>query len=565
MVPPMVSKPKLSGTDVKKHRMTELRSSNSFADLFGNPMTLPAKVSPENKRALTDKIVSSKSFPDKSEKLEKPPKLKHSLHKERKKDKCAEDRNDKKDRALTKEKDRVKEKLKRPQSPADKEEFPYAASKKSSLPSPTKKQPVPSLPLAIQRPPSPKPKEKDHKKASTEKEKDRVKENFKVPNEDRKFDRKKKKHKEDKSKERKEKDKETDHDKNKDSTKKSEKKIVKPEKHEKTDKHKNSEYKSPKDDRKSPKYAKERDKVKIEKSDRNETVDKAKDSRPDKEKQKHKHKRKDKKDRADEPPEKEKQEKQKVSEKKNAYTTSPPVNPLSTLLAEMPERDSSDSTHSVDDDSVSLVKSCLTPKEESEIVTNPVLSSDSSKPLSPRTTADIKNEGDEKSRKDKSKVSRAEERECRKRKRKLDSEQDELTVKRDRGHSISPSIEPVSSSQSPISIDVDSCYTLKETASSHIGIHNITENEQVAPDSTNSAFIEPEAEGGLVFSEDYVSQLKELQQKIMTLQDNQELQRVVQVIAETGQYEVTRKTFDFDLCALDRATVQRLQQFFSAS
>ena len=67
-----------------------------------------------------------------------------------------------------------------------------------------------------------------------------------------------------------------------------------------------------------------------------------------------------------------------------------------------------------------------------------------------------------------------------------------------------------------------------------------------------------------VFSEDYVSQLKDLQQKIMTLQDNQELQRVVQVIAETGQYEITKKTFDFDLCALDRRTVQRLQQFFAS-
>lgn len=66
-------------------------------------------------------------------------------------------------------------------------------------------------------------------------------------------------------------------------------------------------------------------------------------------------------------------------------------------------------------------------------------------------------------------------------------------------------------------------------------------------------------------TEEYVSQLRELQHKIMTLEDNAELQRVVQVIAETGQYEITKKTFDFDLCALDRSTVKRLQEFFAPS
>lgn len=58
----------------------------------------------------------------------------------------------------------------------------------------------------------------------------------------------------------------------------------------------------------------------------------------------------------------------------------------------------------------------------------------------------------------------------------------------------------------------------------------------------------------------YIAQLKALQQKIMTLQDNDELQQVVDMIAATGCYEITRSTFDFDLCALDRTTVQRLQE-----
>lgn len=64
---------------------------------------------------------------------------------------------------------------------------------------------------------------------------------------------------------------------------------------------------------------------------------------------------------------------------------------------------------------------------------------------------------------------------------------------------------------------------------------------------------------------DYMSELKNLQHKIMTLQDNQELQQVVEMIAETGCYEITSKTFDFDLCALDRTTVQRLLDFFAKS
>lgn len=69
----------------------------------------------------------------------------------------------------------------------------------------------------------------------------------------------------------------------------------------------------------------------------------------------------------------------------------------------------------------------------------------------------------------------------------------------------------------------------------------------------------------LKFTEEYVMELKDLQQKIMTLEDNAELQRVVQVIAETGQYEITKKTFDFDLCALDKSTVKRLQDLFFAA
>lgn len=61
-----------------------------------------------------------------------------------------------------------------------------------------------------------------------------------------------------------------------------------------------------------------------------------------------------------------------------------------------------------------------------------------------------------------------------------------------------------------------------------------------------------------------MSMLRELQTKIMGLKDNSDLQKVVQLIAETGRYEVSAHTFDFDLCLLDRSTVMQLQSFFSS-
>lgn len=87
------------------------------------------------------------------------------------------------------------------------------------------------------------------------------------------------------------------------------------------------------------------------------------------------------------------------------------------------------------------------------------------------------------------------------------------------------------------------------------------ENSNHSTDSTK--FITPpNSAAGSGLPNDYMSELKDLQHKIMNLQDNNELQQVVEMIAATGQYEITSKTFDFDLCALDRSTVERLVNFF---
>lgn len=92
------------------------------------------------------------------------------------------------------------------------------------------------------------------------------------------------------------------------------------------------------------------------------------------------------------------------------------------------------------------------------------------------------------------------------------------------------------------------------------------DNESVSIEMSESADVPcsplPEEKA---FTPDYMSELKELQHKIMTLQDNTEIQDIVQMVVETGQFEITKKTFDFDLCTLDRSTVQRLQEFFASS
>lgn len=64
------------------------------------------------------------------------------------------------------------------------------------------------------------------------------------------------------------------------------------------------------------------------------------------------------------------------------------------------------------------------------------------------------------------------------------------------------------------------------------------------------------------FTDEYINSLKHLQHKIMMLED-EDLQRVVTVIAETGHYEITTKTFDFDLCALNETTVKKLQELIT--
>ncbi|CAN8011526.1 unnamed protein product [Ixodes pacificus] len=59
---------------------------------------------------------------------------------------------------------------------------------------------------------------------------------------------------------------------------------------------------------------------------------------------------------------------------------------------------------------------------------------------------------------------------------------------------------------------------------------------------------------------DHLRELRELKSRILNLEDPHRLQAVVDLVEGTGLYKVTEASFDFDLCALDPMTLDRLQE-----
>lgn len=55
--------------------------------------------------------------------------------------------------------------------------------------------------------------------------------------------------------------------------------------------------------------------------------------------------------------------------------------------------------------------------------------------------------------------------------------------------------------------------------------------------------------------------LKRLHKQLNSLQDPQQLQEIVNIIEQTGLYNLTASTFDFDLCKLDDGTLSKLLKF----
>ncbi|TKC38373.1 hypothetical protein EI555_001616, partial [Monodon monoceros] len=59
----------------------------------------------------------------------------------------------------------------------------------------------------------------------------------------------------------------------------------------------------------------------------------------------------------------------------------------------------------------------------------------------------------------------------------------------------------------------------------------------------------------------YTDELVELHRRLMALRERNVLQQIVNLIEETGHFNVTNTTFDFDLFSLDETTVRKLQSY----
>ncbi|KAJ7308194.1 hypothetical protein JRQ81_008712 [Phrynocephalus forsythii] len=67
-----------------------------------------------------------------------------------------------------------------------------------------------------------------------------------------------------------------------------------------------------------------------------------------------------------------------------------------------------------------------------------------------------------------------------------------------------------------------------------------------------------------VYDKAYTDELVELHRRLMALRERNVLQQIVNLIEETGHFNVTNTTFDFDLFSLDESTVRKLQSYLEA-
>ncbi|XP_014217965.1 protein AF-9 [Copidosoma floridanum] len=58
----------------------------------------------------------------------------------------------------------------------------------------------------------------------------------------------------------------------------------------------------------------------------------------------------------------------------------------------------------------------------------------------------------------------------------------------------------------------------------------------------------------------YMLHLEKLHRKINTMEDVQALFKIAQLIVDTGKYNLAENIIDFDLCALDRCTIELIHE-----
>ncbi|XP_046400558.1 protein ENL isoform X1 [Ischnura elegans] len=568
--PTLAGKPKLTSDPSKKAKIKEGKSdepkssNQSFADLFGPPIKT-AKVSPDPKKPSQSKVspVSKNSKPvDKPDKINSDKqytssKPKHIPQKEIKKDKDGSSRDDKGERKdKSKERDRSKEK---------------SSSKHQS--------------------PPPKLSKEEPKKSSSSEHKEKVESKsseVKVEKE--------------RKKEKKAKDEKIKKEKHKDPEKFPSERPEKIEKHAKESKEK--------DVKKSPKHSsKEVEKVR----------EKEKHKDTDKEKLKHRHKKREKEKYKKKEESREREKTKKVEEKENSsaggdhhvekrkrsesHSPSPspeaspilppspekeperpaPVvkdkpskHPLSTLFAELEDHmsDSSTSPLSGDEDVIEL------PKLKSK-----TFSPRETKPEPPPKEVPRVEEKQETVRPDPVEPPEMVVEEVKVSKHKQSSHRDKSSS----GGSSSKSKSKEKSLKKKEREQVESVVEESKEVEKKKKKRSKRSREEAVPETTpvketkedddevpkmkieklNDIALKPPPDIAVVhkpkFSKEYLSELLDLQKKIMTIKDDGELQRVVQVLAQSGKYEMNSKSFDVDLCALDKSTVKKLQEFFTVS
>lgn len=578
--PQSVSKNKQS-SDAKKHKVKEFKEehkTSSFENLFGPPIQKPPKVSPDPKK-LDKNLTSTKS--DKKDKERSSDKKAKHEHKEFKPDKLnikEEKPKAEKNKNHNREQERVKEKATKRQS--DRPPSPEPSKKKCLSPNRKLPSPMPRSSSAS----SIKDDYKTSKYSSENMEQKKTKSDERIPEikieKDAKEKKKKEKKSHDRDKERKEKkEHKKDNHKNKESPKEplkelpkdltksrdivKEKEIVKSspikEKLLKPEKTKENIRKSPQMQAENSERH-ENHKLKEKSESEKKHKHKKKDKKRDESKEKHKESSKDKKHKHEKtreiPVEKSEVVEHRGTPIQKERPLPEPTSPISVDTASQCSSKSGlnkailigtediHSSHSdsevsmiadeedikvkIDNPSPKITKREPSPEPEPELEPEPEIEPE---PEPVVEVPPVHQKEKSKRHKDKSK------REEKRRKRKA-AEEEEVDSRK---------VAKTSDSSRLLNVETE-----------HGESSGCTIETKVQDNGVSSSLGEDAEPGDL--SPDYMVQLRGLQQRIMTIKNNEDLERVVNLIAETGRYEVTTQTFDFDLCLLDRSTVQQLIQ-----
>uniref|UniRef100_A0A671QSB6 Protein ENL-like n=1 Tax=Sinocyclocheilus anshuiensis TaxID=1608454 RepID=A0A671QSB6_9TELE len=96
-------------------------------------------------------------------------------------------------------------------------------------------------------------------------------------------------------------------------------------------------------------------------------------------------------------------------------------------------------------------------------------------------------------------------------------------------------------------------------------------NSSSSSESSSDSDFEPQQKQGqgricsFTAGRAYTEELVDLHRRLMALRERNILQQIVNLIEETGHFNVTNTTFDFDLFSLDESTVRKLQSYLEAT